>query len=36
MFQVYNIVIHNFEMLYSVYSYYKLLPVFLVLYNISL
>ena len=36
MFQVYNIVIHNFLRLYSIYSYHKILAVFPVLYNISL
>ena len=36
MFQVYNIVIHNFKRLYSIYSYYKILTIFPVLYNISL
>ena len=35
-FQVYNIVIHNFERLYSIYTYDKILAVFPVLYNISL
>ena len=27
MFQVYNIVMHNFERLYSIYSYYKILAI---------
>ena len=35
-FQMYNIVFHNLERLYSVYSYYKILAIFSVLYNISL
>ena len=34
--QVYYILIHNFWRLYSFHSYYKTLPIFLVLYNISL
>ena len=34
--QVYNIVIHNFKRLYSIYSYYKILAMFPMLYNISL
>ena len=36
MFQVYNIVIHNSERLYSIYSYYKMLAIFPVLYSIYL
>jgi len=35
-FRVYNIVIHNFERLYSIYTYDKTLAVFPVLYNMSL
>ena len=35
MFQVYNIVIHSSETLYSIYSHYKMLAIFLLLYNIS-
>ena len=35
MLQVYNIVINNFEVV-LIYSYYKILAIFLVLYNISL
>ena len=31
-----NIVIHNFIRLYSIYSHYKILAIFLLLYNISL
>ena len=34
--QVYNIVIHGFWRLYSIYSYYKVLAIFPVLYNMSL
>ena len=34
--QVYNIVIHNIQRLYSIYSYYKILVILPVLYNISL
>ena len=34
-FQVYIIVIHNFQRLYSIYSYYKILAIFSVLYDIS-
>ena len=30
-----NIVIHNFIRLYSIYSHYKILAIFLLLYNIS-
>ena len=33
---MYNIVIQNFYILYSIYSYYKILAIFSVLYNISL
>ena len=36
MFQVYNKVMHNFSRLYSIYSYYKILAIFPVLYNTSL
>ena len=36
MCQVCNIVVHNFQRLYSIYSYYKILAIFPVLYNISL
>ena len=35
-FRVYNIVIHNFERLYSIYTYDKTLAVFPVLYNMFL
>ena len=35
MVQVYNIVIHDFLRLYSTYSYYKILAIFPVLYNMS-
>ena len=34
MFQVYNIMIHNFYRLCFIYCYYKILTVFSVLYNI--
>ena len=34
MFQVYNTVIHNSERLYSIYSYYKMLAIFPVLYSL--
>ena len=34
--QLDNIVIHNFLKLYSVYSYYKILAIFPIVYNISL
>ena len=33
--QVYRIVIHNFWRLYSIYSYYKILAIFPMLWNIS-
>ena len=36
MLQVYNIVIHSLLKLYFFYSYYKILAIFLILYNISL
>ena len=35
-FQMYYIVIHNFQRLYSIYSYYKTLAIFPVPYNIPL
>ena len=31
--QVYNVVIPNFSRLYSIYSYYKILAIFAVLYS---
>ena len=36
MLQVYNTVIHNFQRLYSIYSYYKIWALFPLLYSISL
>lgn len=36
MLQVGNIVIHNFQSFYSIYSYYRILVIFPVLYNVSL
>ena len=33
---MYNIVINNFKSLYYIYSYYKILAIFPILYNISL
>ena len=34
--QVYNVVMCNFERLYSIYSYYKILAILLVLHNMFL
>ena len=35
MLQVYNIMIHHFQKLYSICSYYKIMAIFPGLYNIS-
>ena len=36
MFQVYNIAVHNFLRLCSIYGYFKILAIFPVLYSVSL
>ena len=35
-YRVYSIAIHKFERLYSIYSYYRILAIFHVLYAVSL